>query len=64
MQTIQLGKVWKNKIKTLSCFVNDSKDSANQFQIIINFLMVHFFSITIITPHYTPNLITVSIPVF
>ena len=43
MQTIQQGKVWKNKIKTLSYFVNDSKDSRNQFQIIINFLLIHFF---------------------
>jgi hypothetical protein len=64
MQTIQQGKVWKNKIKTLSYFVNDSKDSRNQFQIIINFLLIHFFSTTRIIPEFAPNLITVSIPVF
>jgi hypothetical protein len=64
MQTIQQGKVWKNKIKTLSYFVNDSKDSRNQFQIIINFLLIHFFSTTRIILEFAPNLITVSIPVF
>jgi hypothetical protein len=64
MQTIQQGKVLIESNKTLCCFVNDSKDSRNQFQIIINFLLIHFFSTTRIIPEYTPNLTSVSIPVF